>query len=151
MIVTILEFFDRDINKMINEIKLFRNEDNLWKVQGDIKNPAGNLALHIIGGNNHHIGAILGKTGYERNREIEFSTKDVPKAELISGLEKLKLTITKTFTRLTNEDLEKIHPAFFDSEGTTTGYVLTQLLLHLNYHLGQVNYLRRVLEPGNPE
>jgi len=147
MITTISDFFERDIKKLIEEVKSFRNQDNLWKVQGDVKNSAGNLALHIIGGTNHHIGAVLGKTGYMRDRDSEFSAKYIQKDVLITELEKLILIVKSTLSALNDDDLGKEHPRFFDKEGATIGYVLTQLLLHLNYHLGEVNYLRRILEP----
>ncbi len=46
-------FYERDLRKLIEEINLFKDEENLWKTFGSIKNPAGNLALHIIGGSNY--------------------------------------------------------------------------------------------------
>jgi len=140
------EFFERDINKMIDELMLFQNEQNLWKVYGNVKNPAGNLALHIIGGNSYLIGAVLGHTGYIRKREAEFTQKDIEVTALVKGLQQLTTVVTTTLNALSPEDLQKEYPIFFDKPGTTIGYVLTQLLLHLNYHLGQINYLRRVLE-----
>jgi hypothetical protein len=54
--------------------------------------------------------------------------------------------ITETLNALTQDDMETDYPIFFDKPNTSTGYVLLQLSLHLNYHLGQVNYLRRILE-----
>jgi len=136
-------FYERDIRKMIAEIELFKSEENLWKTVGSVKNPAGNLALHIVGGLNYLVGATLAKTGYVRNRDLEFTKKDVPGKEIISGLEDLIDLINKT---LNNIDMNTDFPFPFDGETRTNGYVLTQLSLHLNYHLGQVNYLRRVLE-----
>ena len=70
-------FYERDIRKLIEEVNLFRNEENLWKTHGSVKNSSGNLVLHIIGGLNYHIGATLGNTGYVRNRDLEFTKKDV--------------------------------------------------------------------------
>jgi hypothetical protein len=140
------EFFERDLNKLINEVNAFGNEADLWKVKGDIKNPAGNLVLHIIGGTNYLIGNVLGGTGYVRNRAAEFADKDIEAAALIVELKKLIVVVTSTLDHISPEDMEKEYPIFFDKPGATTGYVLTQLLLHLNYHLGQVNYLRRILE-----
>ena len=147
MLNTILaNFYERDIRKLIEELNLFKNEENLWRTQGSVKNSAGNLALHIIGGLNYLVGATLANTGYIRNREQEFIRKDVLRDELVAGLEELIPMINKTLNDLTQEQMEAAFPIFFDKPNTSTSYVLVQLLAHLNYHLGQVNYLRRILE-----
>lgn len=139
-------FYERDLRKLIEEINLFRNEENLWETQGAIKNSSGNLVLHLIGGLNYLIGATLAKTGYIRNRDLEFTRKGVGREELVSELEKLIILINQTLAALTPPDLDAAFPIFFDKPNTSTRYVLMQLSLHLNYHLGQVNYLRRILE-----
>jgi len=136
-------FYERDIRKLIGEINLFKNEQNLWRTHGSIRNPAGNLALHLIGGSNYLFGTLLAKTGYVRNRDLEFTQKDVPRAEIVSQLEALILLIKNTLLTI---DMDAEYPIMFDDARRTNTYVLTQLALHLNYHLGQVNYLRRVLE-----
>ena len=140
---TLALFYERDLRKFIEEINLFRNEENLWRTQGSVKNPAGNLALHIIGGTNYLFGTILAKTGYVRNRDQEFTRKDVRRKDLVTNLEALIPLIKRTLDTI---DIDAEYPIMFDDAKRTNGYVLTQLALHLNYHLGQVNYLRRVLE-----
>jgi hypothetical protein len=124
---------------------LFKDEDDLWKIRGTVKNPAGNLALHIIGGLNFLIGTTLARTGYVRNRDQEFTQKGVERKYLVAELEKLIPMITQTVNGLTKEEMEAEYPIFFDKPNTSVSYVLAQLLLHLNYHTGQVNYLRRTL------
>ena len=140
------DFYERDIRKLIEEINLFRNEENLWRTGGSVKNSSGNLVLHIIGGTNHLIGATLAQTGYVRDRDQEFIRKGVAREDLVAQLEELIPMINKTVNALTPEHMEAEYPIFFDKPKTSTHYVLVQLLLHLNYHLGQVNYLRRILE-----
>ena len=139
-------FYERDIRKLIEEVNLFRNEEDLWRTQGSVKNPGGNLVLHIIGGLNHFIGATLAQTGYVRNRDQEFISKGVERKDLAAQLEKLIPMINETVNTLTREEMEAEFPLFFDKPKTSTSYVLVQLLAHLNYHLGQVNYLRRIFE-----
>ena len=136
-------FYQRDIGKLVEELNLFRNEENLWKIHGSVKKPCGNLALHIIGGMNFLIGNTLAQTGYVRNRDQEFSEKNVERKEIVTQLEALIPFISKTISAV---DMEAEYPLMFDDAKRTNGYVLTQLALHLNYHLGQVNYLRRILE-----
>jgi len=139
-------FYERDIRKLIEEINLFKNEENLWRTTGSLKNSSGNLALHIIGGTNYLIGTTLAHTGYVRNRDQEFIQKGVPRKDLVTQLEALIPMINKTLNAFSPEDMESEFPIFFDKPNTTISYVLVQLLAHLNYHTGQVNYLRRVLE-----
>jgi hypothetical protein len=139
-------FYTRDIRKFIEELNLFRNEEDLWKIQGSVKNSSGNLALHIIGGLNHFIGALLAKTGYVRNRDLEFSSKGVKRKDLVDQLEELIPLTNQTLSSLTQERMEAEFPIQFDDASNSTAYVLVQLLNHLNYHIGQVNYLRRFFE-----
>lgn len=139
-------FYERDLRKLIEEVNLFSNEEDLWRTQGDIKNPAGNLVLHIIGGMNHLVGATLAQTGYVRNRHQEFISKGVARKDLVARLEELILMINHTLNTFTAADLEAEYPLVFDDMKTSNSYVLLQLLVHVNYHLGQVNYLRRMLE-----
>ena len=140
------DFYERGIRKLIEEINLFKSEENVWRTDGSVKNSCGNLVLHIIGGLNYLVGAVLAHTGYVRNRDQEFNRKDVGRKELVAQLEELIPMINKTLNALTPQDMEAEYPVFFDKAGTSTSYVLAQLLAHLNYHLGQVNYLRRILE-----
>jgi hypothetical protein len=140
------DFYERDLRKLIEEVNLFKNEEDLWRTQGSVKNSSGNLVLHIIGGLNHLIGTTLAQTGYVRDRDQEFIRKGVDRKDLVAQLEKLIPMINETVNGLTQEQMEAEYPKFFDKANTSTSYVLLQLLLHLNYHLGQVNYLRRVFE-----
>ena len=144
--IEMAEFYERDIRKLMEEISLFKSEENLWKTAGSIKNTSGNLALHITGGLNYLVGTTLACTGYTRDRDKEFSAKGVPRKSLLAGLEELIPMIKETITSMPGDQMDSPYPRFFDKENATTSYVLTQLLLHLNYHTGQVNYLRRFLE-----
>ena len=147
MLNTVLaNFYERDIRRLIEEVSLFKNEENLWKIGGSVKNSSGNLVLHVAGGLNHLIGATLAHTDYVRNRDQEFIKKDVAKKDLVAQLEALIPMINKTLNDFTPQQMEAEFPFVFDGKKASNGYVLVNLLAHLNYHLGQVNYLRRMLE-----
>ena len=141
----LVSFYERDLRKVIEELNQFKNEADLWRTQGSVKNSSGNLVLHLIGGMNYHIGANMGHTGYVRDREQEFSRKGVERKVLVDQLETLMAMIGKTVNAMTPEDMEAEYPMVFDGEKRTNSYMLVQLLAHLNYHLGQVNYLRRII------
>ena len=118
----------------------------LWITTAGISNSAGNLCLHLVGNLNHFIGALLGKSGYVRERDKEFSLKDIPAAELVSMTERTKDIVVKTLSSMTEKDLELEFPQKIFDQVHKTDFMLLHLLAHLNYHLGQINYHRRLLE-----
>jgi hypothetical protein len=143
--MSLTTFFERDLDKVISEISSFENENDIWKIKEGILNSAGNLALHIIGNLNHFIGTTLGNTGYVRNRDEEFSLKDIPFETLIADINDLKETVKNTLSKLSSADLQNDFPIKIRDEVFSTQNMLVFLLAHLNYHLGQINYLRRMM------
>jgi uncharacterized damage-inducible protein DinB len=135
----------RDLDRLAEEIRAFKQEEDLWKVTGQVTNPAGNLCLHLVGNLNTYIGAILGENGYVRNREAEFSQKNVPKAVLLDKIKEVKATVSHTLEKLPEERLQEPYPQQALGYEMTMGFFLLHLSGHLNYHLGQINYLRRML------
>jgi hypothetical protein len=146
MIETLKSLYNRDLNKLKLEIESYQNENSLWIIDKNISNSAGNLCLHLIGNLNTYIGAELGKTGYVRNRPLEFSLKDIPKSELISKIENTILVVNNALDSLTEADLGAIYPQIVFEKEMTTGFFLVHLSTHLAYHLGQINYHRRLLD-----
>ncbi|SEM72859.1 Protein of unknown function [Chryseobacterium taichungense] len=138
--------FTRDLNKLKTEIESYQNEETIWKTDKNISNSAGNLCLHLVGNLNNYIGAELGNSGYIRNRELEFSLKDVPRTELIQQIERTIEIVNSSLERLSTEDLQKNYPSEPLGYEMTTGYFLIHLYGHLSYHLGQINYHRRLLD-----
>ena len=142
---TLIKLFNRDLTKLQEEINNYSEGDELWKVTNEITNSAGNLALHIVGNLNHFIGAVLGNTGYIRQRDLEFSSKNIPKDILINQIEETKTMIDNTLQNLSEEDLQKEYKRRPFEDYMTTEYFLVHLSMHLAYHLGQINYHRRLL------
>ncbi len=146
MLTIVTELFERDLNKLMTELESYKDESDVWKTTGNISNPAGNLVLHLIGNLKHFIGATLGNTGYIREREKEFSQKDVPKIQLINELKETISVVKNTLSHLSEDELNKDFPVEIGGKTSSIQAILIYLLGHLNYHLGQVNYLRRTLE-----
>lgn len=140
------QIFTRDLTKLKGELSAYTNEADLWKVTDGISNSAGNLTLHLIGNLNHFIGATLGNTGYVRNRDAEFALKDVPREQLLADIDAVIAVVTNTLAQLPAEDLEKEFPLELGGNRYPTEVFLLNLLSHLNYHLGQINYHRRLLQ-----
>ncbi len=137
--------FERDILKVKNEISLYTDENKLWLTTPGISNAAGNLCLHLLGNLQHYIGGILGHSGYVRNRPEEFSQKNIHVAQMMADLERVAALIAKTIKELPADALEKEYPEKVFENEMTVEYFLLHLLAHLNYHLGQINYHRRMV------
>lgn len=147
MITEVLNtIFKRELLKLKIEIESYKEESNLWRIEKNIANSSGNLCLHLIGNLNTYIGATLGHTGYIRNRDAEFSLKNIPRKELIKKIEETIQVIDQILPQLTTGQLEKEYPIIVLKEPTSTEYFLVHLATHLTYHLGQINYHRRLLE-----
>ena len=139
------DLYERDLAKLKEEIQAYSNEDDLWKVADGIPNSGGNLCLHICGNLKHFFGAVLGNSGYVRDRDAEFANKDVPRDQMLADIDVARHSVLSTLAELTEEDLDKPYPIDVFGHPMTTGYFLTHLATHLNYHLGQINYHRRLL------
>lgn len=146
LIETLQILFNRDLKRLITEIEQYKTESAIWKVNGQIKNSAGNLCLHLIGNLNTYIGRELGQTGYVRNRDAEFSTKDIPRLELIQQVENTIKVVNQTLGHLDETILKSEYPLLVFDQKTSTEYFLVHLATHLTYHLGQINYHRRITE-----
>lgn len=146
LVETLKSLFNRDLNKLKVEIESYQNENQLWAIDKNISNSGGNLCLHLIGNINTYIGAEIGKTGYVRDRPLEFSLKDISKSELIRKIEETILVVNNTLDLLTEEDLNTIYPQIVFEKEMTTGFFFVHLSTHLAYHLGQINYHRRLLD-----
>jgi hypothetical protein len=136
--------FERDLKKLESEIQSYPDEASIWIVSNQIKNPAGTLSLHLCGNLRYYIGAVLGKTGYVRNREREFSDRDVPRQQLLEQIRETRSNVIATLSALDPDILPRPYPEkVFDYE-MTSSHFLIHLSAHLGYHLGQINYHRRL-------
>ena len=143
---TLIQLFDRDLEKLKIEITSYKDEKKMWEVTGEISNSAGNLCLHICGNLQHFIGSVLGISGYKRDRDSEFSRKNIPVDEIIRKIDHTIFTVKKTLNELDVNKLDEIYPINVFGKEMTTGFFLAHLTTHLNYHLGQINYHRRLLD-----
>jgi uncharacterized damage-inducible protein DinB len=146
LIDTLKTLFSRDLNRLRNEIEQYENEENLWKVEGLIANSAGNLCLHLVGNLNTYIGKEIGSINYVRNRELEFSVKDVSRKELLDKIDHTIEVVTRSLNNLDESSLANEYPVLVFAQKTSTGYLLVHLTTHLTYHLGQINYHRRLMD-----
>ena len=137
--------FSRDLTRLSQQIEAFPNDETLWEKLPGVINPAGNLALHIEGNLREFVGRQLGKLPYKRNRELEFSLSGLSRDEIGRRIAELRQSVPAVIQDLSAEQMEMEYPEVVLEVATTTGQFLIHLYGHLNWHLGQIDYLRRSL------
>lgn len=141
----IKEQFVKNIQTLRKEVESYADDADLWRLRPGISNTPANLALHLCGNLKHNIGAVLGNNGFVRKRDEEFSTKGASRKEILSEIDLTINMIEPVVDKLASEDLTKPWPNDFYGEDETIGSVLIRVAVHLGYHLGQINYHRRMM------
>ena len=139
------QLFERDLNKLKQEIEQYASDGELWKTAGDAPNSGGNLCLHLCGNLRHFIGFVLGGSGYVRDRDLEFTDTGVSRDELFVRIDATLEEVKAGLAKLSPDDLEKEYPIDVFGHSMTTGWFVTHLATHFSYHLGQINYHRRLI------
>src|SRR5262245_30369355 len=135
--------FARDLTRLVQELQAFPDTPALWKTAPGVTNAAGTLALHLEGNLREYIGRQLGQIDYKRDRPLEFSARGVPQEELIRRIETVRETIPPVIRALTPAILDADYPELYNGAALSSRQLLLILLGHFNYHLGQIDYLRR--------
>ncbi len=147
MMVSILSsMFERDLKALHTEISAYTDEVNMWKVTDGISNSGGNLCLHLIGNLKWFVGAQMGGSDYIRQRELEFSARNVSRESMLAEIDETRQIVVQVLENLPEAELEKRFPIDVFKKEMTTGFFLTHLVTHLAYHKGQINYHRRLLD-----
>jgi uncharacterized damage-inducible protein DinB len=133
----------RDLAGVRREVEAYPDDESLWKPVIGIPNTGGTLALHVAGNLQHFLGAILGKSGFVRDRDAEFARRNVSRAEILRGLDDAQASIERTLESLDDLDLQLPYPEPIAKRKVNTGMFLSHLATHLTYHLGQLDYHRR--------
>lgn len=134
----------RDVAGMIHQLRGYPEESAIWSTPGGITNPPGNLALHVAGNLRHNVGHILGGIEYTRDRDGEFSRAGAPVRELVAELEAASNAADATLRGFPDERLEEPFPMDIGGVQMSTGRFLAHICGHLAYHLGQVDFHRRI-------
>jgi uncharacterized damage-inducible protein DinB len=111
-------------------------------------NSVGNLCLHLAGNESHYLGAVIGGSGYRRDRPAEFTAGggfDAP--ALLARLREARASTRAALATLAPADLDlpvaADHPA-----APTARKLILHVATHYAYHSGQIVLLARWLQPG---
>jgi uncharacterized damage-inducible protein DinB len=136
--------YHRDLRNLRKEIEAFKEED-LWRTSNGVINSGGNLCLHICGNLRHYIGHVMGCDDFKRNRTQEFKIKHMPKEELLGLVDQTLIAVDHVLGSLSEEAFNAPYPGELPVDAENTCEFLLHLYGHLNYHLGQINHLRRTI------
>jgi uncharacterized damage-inducible protein DinB len=134
----------RDLDGLKRQLRAYPDEASIWATPPGISNSAGNIALHVAGNLQSFIGAELGGTEYERDRDSEFTRTAVPLVELELELDGAYEAVDQTLRTLPEGTLAEPFPVAFGKVQPSTQRFLAHLCGHLSYHLGQIDYHRRL-------
>jgi hypothetical protein len=143
---SLISLYDRDLKALRKEIESYHEEEAIWKKAEGINNPAGNIFLHLMGNLNTFFGAVYAKTGYVRDRPLEFSTTGLSRATLLAMLDEIHPIVLRILSEFPEDKLGQTYPIKIFEEEKTVSYIFIHLETHLAYHLGQINYHRRLLD-----
>lgn len=143
---TLKVLFERDLNKLKKEIESYQDEANMWEIKKGINNSGGNLCLHLIGNLKTYIGLGLAGIAYERQREREFSAKNIERHILLTQIDETIEVVVQGLDTVEDTMLYHKYPVKIWKEETEMAFTLIHLHAHLNHHLGQINYHRRLLD-----
>ena len=140
----------RDLEAVIREIEAYPDEASVWQTPPGINNSAGSLALHCAGNLHHFIGTVLGGSEYRRDRDAEFADRNLPKSEIVSRLRQAREAVEETLNRVSEKVLEGDFPEALGGHRQPAIRGLAHIATHLAYHLGQVDYHRRMVTGQGP-
>ena len=140
----LVTLFVRELETVQREVEMCPNDEALWKTSPGVSNSVGNLAAHLAGNVQHFIGAVLGKTGYVRNRDHEFSRREGTRAEIVADLSAAIAAVKQVLPALSDADYEREYPEAVGGVKMRTSLFLMHLASHAAFHLGQADYLRRI-------
>jgi uncharacterized damage-inducible protein DinB len=135
----------RELAAVRRSVEAYPDEASLWVLPPGLPNSAGTLVLHLAGNLQHYVGAVLGGSSYRRDRPAEFARRDVPRSELLRELAAAATAVEHTLPALSDESLAQPYPETIAGHVLSTGVFLMHLSTHLAYHLGQLDYHRRVV------
>lgn len=135
----------REVDAFLREVALFPSDALLWQVVPGVLNPAGTLALHVAGNLQHFVGAVLGGSGYVRDRNAEFAVRNWTRDRVAFELRAARDAVETTLPRVEADTLTELYAAAPNNLAIRTDMFLMHLVAHTAMHLGQAGYIRRVV------
>jgi hypothetical protein len=135
----------RDLEALRREIAAYPDDATPWQALPGLTNCGGTLVLHMTGNLRYFVGAVLGQSGYVRDREREFTLRDVSRADLDAEVAATVREVRHALSTCDPAVLDAPFPVAVGGQAPGTRLFLLHLAVHLTYHLGQVDAHRRAV------
>lgn len=135
----------RELSALQRSVEAYPDDASIWAMPAGVPNAGGTLVLHLAGNLQHYVGTVLGGSGYRRDRAAEFARRDVPRAELVAEVAAAANAVEYTLPTVSAKTLSTPFPETIGGQVLTTEAFLVHLAAHLAYHLGQLDYHRRIV------
>ena len=142
---TVRAILTRELYALRRGVEAYPDDASLWRPLSGVPNVGGTLVLHLCGNLQHYVGVVLGGSSYRRDREAEFSRRDVPRAELLREIDAAIDAVARGLGAVSEEALGGVFPEKVGGREVSTSDMLVHIAAHLAYHLGQFDYHRRVV------
>lgn len=142
---TVLRLVLRDLAALQREVTAYPDDESLWRVAPGITNSGGTLALHLAGNLRGFIGSVLGGSEYVRDREREFTASGLSRAMVLLELADAQIEVMRALSTLDLARMDAEYPQPLAETHLRTDVFLMHLACHASYHLGQIDYHRRLI------
>ena len=137
----------RDLRALAREVSAYPSDASLWQEMPGITNTGGTLALHLAGNVRHFFGAVLGASGWVRDRDREFNARGIARGDVVREIEIAIAAADRVMPTLSAATMAAPFPIPIMGVQLPTARFLMHLCSHFAYHLGQIDYHRRVVAP----
>ena len=134
----------RDLRGLRREVEAYPDDEAVWALPPGISNSCGTLVLHLVGNLRLYVGHVIGGIAYERDRPREFAARGLPRAGLLRELDAAMDAVDRALPKATEAVLASDFPQPVGAVRVNTQEFLLHCAAHLAYHLGQVDYHRRI-------
>ena len=122
------------------------SDEQVWSKPYPYGNSIGHLLLHLTGNLSYYIGAEIGRTGYVRNRPLEFSDATRhPKLLLLQAFDAAISVVIAALQAQHDDDWGKAYTAKGMEDGGDRFTAFLRCAGHISHHTGQMIYLSKQL------
>ena len=137
----------RELRAVANEVRAYPSDEALWRMVPGVANSGGTLALHLAGNLQHFVGKVLGGSAYVRDREDEFGRRGTSRAAVVQEIDAAIAAVEAALAPTNAVQWSAEYPLEVGGRRLTSARFALHLSVHLAYHLGQMDYHRRIVAP----
>jgi len=146
VVASTLASYYEEVRDKIHELVAGLSAEQLWKRPYPYGNSVGHLLLHLTGNLNNYIGAQIAKTGYVRNRPLEFTDPvKHPKEEVLAKFDAAIAMVVDTVRKQSPEDWTAPYSDPTEPRTNTRFACFLRMAAHAYHHTGQIIYLAKEL------